>query len=462
MWLRSCVFVSLCVVPLTLAAGCGGDDVNDPEPRLIPGGGLGDGSINGVLNVYVIDGDSDEPIADAVVYVGDAGDELLQARTDSSGIARVEDGSLRGPTTITAMANDYVAQSWMGADGANVTIPLDPEVTPTGVASAELSGTIDGWDQMTPETNHFYIALVGYSQTYDLGDRANEIEQPTAPASSLPPNACAAFAAGSDCAWTVISRTGTVALVATVIDVDTKGTQDGTDDTTTVVGYAMRSGIRVDDGIDQSSLTLTQIGAADLDEIEPVLPTAPSGFDQRAALVGVELGESGIMQLGYLDVNQTPSVVVPALTGDLASASYRVLAFAGDSTSDPNDDQAPMSAIIMRGITDAGTVNTPDWLDQAANLALTDGAYTFTPSANATLETGRLVDSQGNQVWGFALLDGRTSIALPEISPSPLPAGDLDLVIDSYDGDLDLTDFSVNDLSDALQRLSKSRRNIAR
>lgn len=460
MWLRFCAFVSLCVVPLSLSAGCGGNDVNDPDPRLIAGGGLGDGAIDGVINVYVIDGDSDEPISGAVVYVGEAGDELLQATTDSSGLARFEDGSLRGPITITAAANDYITQSWMGADGANVTIPLDLEVKPTSVDSAELSGTIAGWDQMTPDANHFYVAVAGYSQTDELGDRANEIQQPMAQPNALPPNACAAFASGSSCDFTVVSRTGTVALVASIIDIDTKGTQDSTDDTSTVVGYALRTGIHVDNGIDQTNLTLTQIDAADLDEIEPVLPSPPSGFDQRAALISVELGDSGIVPLGYLDVDQTSSVVVPALTGDLASASYRILAFAGDSTSDPADDQAPMSATITRGITDAGTVDTPEWLDQAANLALADGVYSFTPSTGATLQTGRLVDSQGNEVWGFALLDGRTTVALPEISPSPLPAGELDLVIDSYDGDLDLTDFAVDDLSDALQRLSKTRRRL--
>jgi predicted secreted protein len=48
-------------------AACGGNDV---DPRVIAGGGVGDGEIDGELNVYVIDTSTDAPIAGAMVQVG--------------------------------------------------------------------------------------------------------------------------------------------------------------------------------------------------------------------------------------------------------------------------------------------------------------------------------------------------------------------------------------------------------
>ncbi|MGE3762801.1 MAG: hypothetical protein AB7L94_11125, partial [Kofleriaceae bacterium] len=60
-----------------LAVGCS----NDVDPRVIPGGGVGDGEIDGELNVYVIDSYTDEPIANATVEVGGT-----ERETDENGL----------------------------------------------------------------------------------------------------------------------------------------------------------------------------------------------------------------------------------------------------------------------------------------------------------------------------------------------------------------------------------------
>src|SRR5512132_2774531 len=91
---------------------------NDVAPRLIAGGGIGDGSIDGRVNVHVIDGD-DAPVANATVRVGD-----VDKTTDEKGLAIFED--VDGPQTISVKAEGFRSVAWVAADGANVTIPIEP------------------------------------------------------------------------------------------------------------------------------------------------------------------------------------------------------------------------------------------------------------------------------------------------------------------------------------------------
>src|SRR5262245_14224624 len=102
-----------------IAGACGGGS-NSADPMLIPEGGVGSGRIDGKVNVYVIDSDTYAPINGATVYVG-----ALSGSTDATGLHTFEDGSLSGPQTISATATGYAASTWIGANGANVTIPLD-------------------------------------------------------------------------------------------------------------------------------------------------------------------------------------------------------------------------------------------------------------------------------------------------------------------------------------------------
>src|SRR6187431_155014 len=100
--------VSKAAMCALLVAGCGGG--NDVDPRVIPGGGVGDPGIDGEVNVYVIDDDTDEPIAGAAVHIGET-----EGETDDDGLY-VATG-VSGPQTITVIADDYTTSTWFGADG---------------------------------------------------------------------------------------------------------------------------------------------------------------------------------------------------------------------------------------------------------------------------------------------------------------------------------------------------------
>src|SRR4051812_21924436 len=83
--------VRLLTCGLLTAGACGGGNPlpTTHEPRIIPGGGIGDGPIRGALNVFVIDEDTRHVLSSAVVRVGAAEEaEPCQALTDSTGLAR--------------------------------------------------------------------------------------------------------------------------------------------------------------------------------------------------------------------------------------------------------------------------------------------------------------------------------------------------------------------------------------
>ncbi len=454
---KLCALVGL--VTLSLATACGDDEAkNTPDPRLIEGGGVGDGAINGRVNVYVVNSDTDEAIINATILIGEPDvAEPMEGTTDSDGLFSLDDGSLKGPQTITVVADGYVASTWFGVNGANMTIPLNPSTAGSStVPSATLTGTIAGWDEMPdPPANHLMLAIVAYSQTDELGDDANNIEQPGG-GQGLPANACVAIGATRQCDWSLISRTGNIAVAATIVDLDTKGTKDESDDTFTVVGYAVRTGVVVEANVDQSGLSLDMIDAVDLTSVDLTLAATPSAFDTSTAFVGLDLGSDGIIQLGFFDADDPSAVLVPELTGSLASGTYRGTAIAANE--DDEGDDNPITAILKTGITDVSNgISFGPWLAQPSALSETDGQYSFTPVNDASYHVATLRDSNDNAVWEFALLDGRTAFTLPSVTPDPLPSGALDLTVSAFDGDVDLSDFAIDDLADALERISVGR-----
>src|SRR5512138_722141 len=202
---------------------CGNGDV---DPRTIPGGGIGDGPIDGTVHVTIID-DDDNLIANAQVRVGDT-----EQTTTETGLVSFD---ADGPQTIAVHAEGFVDVVWVGADGANVTIPLNP-LTPPVPEQATLSGTIAGWDAITVAAGHAKIAAVFYSQTDDLGDEANQLDTPA----TLPNggNVCLGPLEPAACNWDLVSRAGPVTIIAAIIDRDGKGTQAPDDDTSAVIGWA--------------------------------------------------------------------------------------------------------------------------------------------------------------------------------------------------------------------------------
>jgi hypothetical protein len=456
-------------VPLVpLAAGCG--DVAKPitMPRMIPGGGIGDGKIDGTLNVYVVDEDTRAPVSSAGVRVGASADPAAcTGTTDSTGLV-VFDGqncpSLKGPVTLTASHDGYAPSTWIGGNGVNMTVQIRAMPRPTP-DTASVQGTIAGWETIpAPAANHQTLALIEFSQAPDLGDHSNDITQGMRTISvgggltttTIPANICVRNAAPvlsvDDCNWQLVTRTGAQAHYAIILDNDTKGTSDSSDDTNTVIGWAVKTNLSFAANDSAGGESLEMIADADMESFTAAFPTAPSGMNYVAAYPMLNLGDAGRIPiiLPTLDLTHTSSSI-PKPTGALAGGTYDLIAQAQDA----KDQAEPATLAWTRGVNASATVTLAAWLPPPAAVSAASGTFSFTPAAGASLHSGELRNANGDRVWSITVLDGSSSFTLPGLSPDPIPAGTITFVASALQiPGIDLTNVSFDDAKDLIAAIS--------
>jgi len=456
------------------ALGCGsvsGD--NHPAPMLVPGGGIGGGGIDGYLNVYVIDADTNAPIAGAAVLLSPAPAAAPCMETaDSTGLALFDKTScpgLAGKVTITASASGYAPTTWIGANGANMTINIQATTRPAP-DTASVSGTIAGWETLAaPASGHATIALVGASQTPTLGDLANNIQQPTRTVSvagttvttTIPGNACVRNALVDDCNWQLIARTGEQAHYAIIVDSYDNGTpNDTSDDVVTPVGWALLTGLDLTAGATQVGETLPLVAAGDLQAFTAAFPALPPGMTFFNAYPAIELpgGQGRIPAIvPTLGANVTMTTVPKlgaATTVGLAGGAYDLLAQA-QATKTAGE---PGTLAWMHGVNAASTVTLPAWLPAPTAITAAAGVYSFVPVSGATLHGAELKDpTSGARTWSITIFDGTASFSLPGLSPDPLSTStgtDTLTVSALVIPGIDLTDVGFDDATQKLTGLS--------
>jgi hypothetical protein len=425
---------TLALLTTTFAGACGGTESHKVVPRVIPGGGVGDGAISGQLDVYVTDDDTRAPVAGASVRVGaSAATAPCTALTDSTGLALFDSAScasLQGKQTLTASAAGYAPATWIGVNGSNVTMPVRATVR-AAVDSATVTGTIADWARLPPPAaGHQTLGLVSYSQTRQLGDRANDIAQgtrtitvPIVGAVEIPANVCVRNALVDDCAWRLTTRTGAQAHYAVILDQDTKGTpNDDSDDTFTATAWAIKPGLSFTARQSASGESLTLLTDGQMRTVTVAMTTPPPGLDALTGFPMLDLGGDGRVPITSpaLDLITT-TTRVPALAGDLASARYDLLAKAQDA----KDKDQPSTLDWIHGADPAATIPVGGWLAPPGAISAAGGTYSFTPVAGATLHSAELKAAAGadTTLWSITIFDGSTSFTLPGLSPDPLPAG---------------------------------------
>jgi hypothetical protein len=454
---------SLLLAACALTA-CGNTSVSGPPaPRLIEGGGVGDGPIVGGVNVYVIDDDTKKPVSGAAVRIGGSSDPMACSQTtDSTGLALFTSATCAlvasGKQSITASASGHAPSTWIGVDGANVTIAIRSMTTPP-VDTAVVTGTISGWDQLpAPATGHQTLAIIGASASRTLGDAANDLpqEQRNVMVGVVPfpiaSNLCVRNALVNDCNWRLKTRTGPQAHFAIVVDVDSKGNDDEADDTFTVIAWAIKRGLDFtkDNGADGEVLTL--LTEAEMQPFSATFPPALTGLSYVAAFPMLDLGDEGRIAiiLPALDPQHT-STKVPKLAGPLASASYDLFA----NLKDEKDKDQPSSIAWAHDVDPTKPVMSLAWLAPPTAIEVQAGVYSFTPVAGASVHGGELLTSAGKRAWSITIFDGTTSFSLPGVSPDPLPAGDARFVASAFViPGFKPSDVSFQDLQDTLTHLA--------
>ena len=405
---------------LFLAAACGGG----VEPELIPGGGVSDPGIDGDLYVHVIDEDTDEPLADAEVWIGDE----LGGQTDSEGLFSAD--GLDGPQTVSVTAAGYTSATWVGVNGANLTIPLSARDVDYG--QGRVSGSIPGFEDLTVPAGRANIALVGYTANRDDDDPTNEIDQ-----GDPAPNVCFNAGDGGTCEWTMRTRSGQMTIYAFL------GTIDA-DMNIEVTGFAYQQAVVVEDGATTDGVELVIADEADLVWPDVSLPSAPEGTEEVAAAVRLDLGDDGRMMVPVAGALEVP-VPDRAL---LDAASYELIGFAG------TQPEGAGSIRIDRDLATIEQASVGTFLALPTGVSTDGTAYSFEGVASASLHIAGVDEgSDEDDVWGLAIFDGSTEVTLP--AAITLPDGELRFGVQAIEiPDFDPQDFSLDDLDDQVTRVS--------
>jgi hypothetical protein len=415
----------LCALGLV---ACGNDSVdpspdgpggNRPDPRVIAGGGIGDGPIDGVVNLYVIDDATRDPIEGAEVSVGS-----ITGLTDATGLFVAE--GVTGKQDITVTAPGKRAELWVGANGANVTVDVNPmfEDTP---ASAQLAGTITGWTSITVGAGHVKEAFVTYSQTDDLGDPANELAQTGVPG-------CLTIVPTDPCNFSVTSRTGKVALIAAIFDRDTKNTQAPEDDTRVLIGWALRQGITATGGT-QAGNDLAIIPANQLQTVSVDFGAPPAALTQQVALVGIEIGDEGVFQLPVPATTTATALLAPKLTGVAGATGYRLTAIASNGA--PTDGA---QSVVLRRALAGPALAAGTWLAPPTAVTISRTSATWTNAADAVVHSIELRAGSSSPL-NVTVFDGSTAVTLP--AAVALPSGALSATLNA----IGATGFDVENFS---------------
>jgi hypothetical protein len=444
------------------AFGCGG--VTGPAaPRMIPGGGVGDGAISGAVHVHVIDEESREVVSSAAVRVGASSDPApCEELTASTGLASFQAGNcpgLNGPVTVTITAPGYTPVTWIGVNGTNMTIPVR-STNPAAVPTATVSGTISGWSDLpVPGAGHQTLALISYSGSNTLGDRANDLPQGTRNVRvgdlviPIASNLCVRNALISDCNWTLTTRTGPQAHFALIVDqFDNNTPNDDTDDTFTVTSYALKRGVDLSAGATVNGEALEIISDADMQTFTASFASLPSGMDFMGAFPALELGDEGRIGLVVpaLDMSRT-STRVPKLSGALAGARYSLIATAQDSAT----QDRPSTLAWMHDVNVASTVTLTSWLPPPSSLSAAAGTYSFSAVPGATIQGADLESAAGQRLWSISVFDGSTSFTLPGLSPDPLLSGTITFIANAMQiPNTDLKNFAIDDVRDRIVGMS--------
>jgi hypothetical protein len=400
---------------------CGGGG-NDVDPRVVPGGGVGDGAIDGEVNIHVIDADTDAPITGAQISVADG----AAITVDATGLAVVAD--VEGPQVIAVKAQGYRSAVWDGADGANVTIPLT-RLDDDEVGQATLSGTIADYAEFSVDDTHVRAAAVIYAQSDTLGDAANNLATPGGA------NVCSGPA---DCTWSLVSRTGTLHVAAALIDLDPMGTVLEDDDVVTVAGWAIRE-VTVEDGVDQSGLVLEPIESGNLAALTIDLGTPPAALTETAALVGLELGDDEVLQLPYAFLAKNNDSMLAPTLDVFPGSTYRLTAVAQTSSA----EDGAQSVILARGQT-ATELVAGTWLVPPTGVAMTRTTASWQPVAGALFHQLTWDNAAGDTVLEITVFDpAATTATIPTLVALPA-SGTLTGKVGGLAATLDPTDFSLD------------------
>lgn len=425
---------------------------NDVKPEMYAGGGTGGGSIDGRLNVYVVDAADDSPLEGALVMLGDGTTD--QGTTDKDGLITFRRAGLAGPVTVTAGITGYATSTVVGLDAANFTLTLGSRTAPAPIKTGTCSGTVKDWASLPAlPANHVRIGVAGYLMTKELGGAENEVQQPSGDLNLYSPEL-------SKTTWTVTvpAKDGLGVYVA-VLDVDTQGTTTADDDVRTLTHVGVVRDLKVGEGQVLANIQVPLVPADDKIKVN-VPSTLPAGTDASAVGLIVQLPTGEL--LPFFLPTGAGEFPVPKLAGDYAGGSYWVLVSA-EPTGSKEGDRQTESLVLKRDITDTSKAVDISMLELPSALKLTGRTLSFSAPPNLQLQSVDLYpEAPGAPHWSVAFIDAASpvSFTLPDLpagaKAEDLPAGKLFMHVKGMElAGVDLNNARFKELTNSLTRWSQ-------
>ena len=252
-----------------------------------------------------------------------------------------------------------------------------------------------------------------------------------------PNNGNACGFSGTGCNWTLASRTGAVTVIAAIFDRDLKGTPaNASDDTMTIIGWAYKTAITVDKGVNQTGLALAQIEAGNMQNVSIDYGTPPAALSSTGALVGIELANSEVIQLPVFAQTTQSSVLAPK-PSVFAATAYRLTAVAQTSSG----NMGAQSILIRHDLT-GPTLSAGSWLAPPTGVTISRTHAEFSAIASANIGSVQWSDSNG-VILELTTLDGSTSVDVPALVALP-STGTLTAKAQGIGADIDTHEFSLD------------------
>jgi hypothetical protein len=280
-----------------------------------------------------------------------------------------------------------------------------------------------------------------YSQTDDLGDPQNELTTPN--------NQNICF--GSACAWSLVSRTGTLHVLAAIVQVtDPNSTPaDPSDDQFEIIGWASRA-VTVEDGVNQSGIALDLIQTGDLDNVTVDLGQPPAGLPEMGTIVGIEIADGEVAQVPISFLSTVPGepALLPKLTA-FPGSTYRLTAVAQTASG----DQGAQSIVLHRGETST-SLAAGTWLVPPTGVTATRTSASWNAVAGAVVTQVGFDDATGDTILEMTAFDSTiTSLTVPSLVALPT-SGALTARVGGIAATLDVTNFSLETDEDTITGLA--------
>lgn len=378
--------------------GCGAEDAEDDStitrmtgdtPDLIEVGGVD-------VSVQVVDARTGEPLEGV-----DVASDRQGVRTDAEGWAQLR--SAAEGARLDLSVYDYVPTAWFGAEqGARILMRR----TPTERFTVPVRGTLPALGELDePEEGHLWRAEIRATLTPDLDAVGEGLSTEVAVCER-------GVGVEEQCTFDFQTRLGVQRLYAVLFDVDTRGTEDTSDDGKTAVGLAVSPQVeaRFDEALTDVTLT-----ALDRDSLVSGSVRVAKSDVANAAVVGipgVTLDDgSGVM---LLPGGQGPSLLPPR-QGAVGDAGYWLVSEAGYTAEDGDTVRV---RVIGRQLEPSAFVMA-QWPEAPGASSLQGDQLRLAPAEQSTVHTARLLDADGAPVLDVWLLDGTNSVTLkPEHAAS--------------------------------------------